>query len=475
MSRTETPRVLVVDDEPPICRSVEKILAKVDVLTRSALNGYAALTLMEAESFDVVVTDLKMSSMGGLEVLRRLKEENPDAVVVVMTGYASVASAVEVMKSGAFDYLPKPFTPEELRAVVRQALQESARRKQHRALQDTPAGRKPLMHQLIGESPKIKTVISMVNKVAGTDSTVLICGESGTGKELIARAVHVNSPRRDRVFFAVDCGTLSGSLLESELFGFQKGAFTGADRDKEGIFSLAAGGTVFLDEISNTGPEVQGKLLRFLEQREFLPLGAGAVRKVDVRLIFATNQNLEDMVTAGTFRQDFYYRIQVYPILLPPLRERREDILPIAYHFLKLYNQKLEKKIASFDDDVARRLTAHDWPGNVRQLRNVVERAVILCEKSTITFEELHVYGEPDETNQLLECVPQTNHELKHLKKEIRTRATAAVEKSFLLQALEKNAWNVSQAARQVGLLRSNFQALLKKHGITRKARASKP
>ncbi|RPJ04282.1 MAG: sigma-54-dependent Fis family transcriptional regulator, partial [Deltaproteobacteria bacterium] len=218
-----------------------------------------------------------------------------------------------------------------------------------------------------------------------------------TGKELIARAVHVNSPRRDRVFFAVDCGTLSGSLLESELFGFQKGAFTGADRDKEGIFSLAAGGTVFLDEISNSGPEVQGKLLRFLEQREFLPLGAGAVRKVDVRLIFATNQNLEDMVAAGTFRQDFYYRIQVYPILLPPLRERREDILPIAYHFLKLYNQTLKKKIASFDDDAARRLTAHDWPGNVRQLRNVVERAVILCETNTITRKELHLSGEPDE------------------------------------------------------------------------------
>jgi len=475
MSQTETPRVLVIDDELPICRSVEKILAKVDVLARSAVDGYAALTLMGTESFDVILTDLKMSSMGGLEVLRRVQEGNPDAVVVVMTGYSSVASAVEVMKSGAFDYLPKPFTPEELRAVVRQALQESTRRKQHRALKDTPAGRKPLTHQFIGESPKIKTVISMVQKVAGTDSTVLICGESGTGKELIARAVHVNSPRRDRVFFAVDCGTLSGSLLESELFGFRKGAFTGADRDKEGIFSLAAGGTVFLDEISNSGPEVQGKLLRFLEQREFLPLGAGAVRKVDVRLIFATNQNLENMVAAGTFREDFYYRIQVYPILLPPLRERREDILPIAYHFLKIYNQKLQKKIASFDDDAARHLTAHDWPGNVRQLRNVVERAVILCEKSSITLKELHVSSEPDEINQLLECVPQTSHELKHLKKEIRTRATAAVEKSFLLQALEKNAGNVSQAARQVGLLRSNFQTLLKKHGITRKTRAGKP
>ena len=471
MSRTDpTPRVLVVDDEAPICRSVEKILAKEGIATRSALDGTAALKIMEAESFDVVVTDLKMGSLGGLEVLRRVRETNPDAVVVVMTGYASVASAVEVLKSGAFDYLPKPFTPAELRAVVRQALEESTQRRRRRELLDRPAGRAPLRHQLIGASPKIRTVISMVEKVAGTDSTVLICGESGTGKELIARAVHANSPRCERVFFAVDCGTLSGNLLESELFGFQKGAFTGADRDKEGIFSRAAGGTVFLDEISNTGPEVQGKLLRFLEQREFLPIGAGTPRKADVRLIFATNRNLEEMVAAGTLRQDFYYRIQVYPILLPPLRERREDILPIAYHFLKLYNEKLKKRIAGFDDEVVRRLNAHDWPGNVRQLRNVVERAVILCEKEVISTRELPLSDEADPKDAWVDRVPQTSGELKLVKKEIRTSATADIEKRFLLQALEKNGWNVSRAARQVGLQRSNFQALMKKHGIQRKA-----
>jgi DNA-binding NtrC family response regulator len=464
------PCVLVVDDEAPICRSVEKILAKEGIATRSALDGTAALKIMEAESFDVVVTDLKMGSLGGLEVLRRVRETNPDAVVVVMTGYASVASAVEVLKSGAFDYLPKPFTPAELRAVVRQALEESTQRRRRRELLDRPAGRAPLRHQLIGASPKIRTVISMVEKVAGTDSTVLICGESGTGKELIARAVHANSPRCERVFFAVDCGTLSGNLLESELFGFQKGAFTGADRDKEGIFSRAAGGTVFLDEISNTGPEVQGKLLRFLEQREFLPIGAGTPRKADVRLIFATNRNLEEMVAAGTLRQDFYYRIQVYPILLPPLRERREDILPIAYHFLKLYNEKLQKRIAGFDDEVVRRLNAHDWPGNVRQLRNVVERAVILCEKEVISTRELPLSDEADPKDAWVDRVPQTSGELKLVKKEIRTSATADIEKRFLLQALEKNGWNVSRAARQVGLQRSNFQSLMKKHGIQRKA-----
>jgi DNA-binding NtrC family response regulator len=455
MSPTGNPRVLVVDDEAAICRSIEKILVKEGIATRSALDGTAALKIMDTEPFDVVITDLKMGSLGGLEVLRRVKEANPDAVVIVMTGYASVASAVEVLKSGA---------------VVRQALQENAQHLRHRQIQDTPAGRGPLRHQLIGASPKIKTVISMMEKVAGTDATVLICGESGTGKELITRAVHANSPRRDQVFFAVDCGTLSGNLLESELFGYQRGAFTGADRDKEGIFSRAAGGTVFLDEISNTGPEVQGKLLRFLEQREFLPIGAGAPRKADVRLIFATNRNLEEMVAAGTLRQDFYYRILVYPILLPPLRERREDILPIAYHFLKLYNERLQKKIAGFDDEVARRLNAHDWPGNVRQLRNVVERAVILCEKEIISIKELLLSGEPDPVDLRVDHIPQTSDELKLLKKEIRTSATAAVEKGFLLQALEKNDWNVSRAARMVGLQRSNFQALMKKHGIARKA-----
>jgi DNA-binding NtrC family response regulator len=414
----------------------------------------------------VVITDLKMSHLGGMEVLSRVKASHPDTMVVVITGYASVSSAVEVMKMGAFDYLPKPFTPHELRSVVRQALAEREIRLQNQKLREKKEHGKPLSHQLVGESSKIKNVVSMVQKVAPTDATVLIYGESGTGKELVSRAIHANSKRQDKVFFAVDCGTLSGNLLESELFGYAKGAFTGADKNKDGIFKMAHGGTVFLDEISNISLDVQSKLLRFLENREFIPLGATATRKVDVRLIFATNQNLKEMVDDGLFREDFYYRIFVYPIWIPPLRERKTDILPISYHFLKLFSRRLDKKISGFDEKAVNRLTAYDWPGNVRQLRNIIERAVILCEKNQITTSELHLIGDMGDIEELIDATPSTNEELKRVKKEIRQKAVIKVEKNFVINALTENDWNVTRAAKNVGLQRTNFQALMKKHNI---------
>ena len=306
----------------------------------------------------------------------------------------------------------------------------------------------------------------MVEKVAPTDSTVLIYGESGTGKELIARAVHANSRRNENVFFAVDCGTLSGNLLESELFGHEKGAFTGAHQSKEGIFKRADGGTVFLDEISNISLDVQGKLLRFLESREFIPIGSTSVRKVDIRLIFATNRNLKELVDGRLFRDDFYYRIYVYPILLPTLKERKTDILPIAYHFLRQFSQSFGKSVVGFDEEAVQKLNAFDWPGNVRQLRNVVERAVILCENDQITLKDLPIFSEAG-VGQLLDSVPQTNEELKKAKKEIRQKAVKQIEKNFILTALEKNDWNVTRAAEETGLQRSNFQSMMKKHRIS--------
>jgi transcriptional regulator with GAF, ATPase, and Fis domain len=305
--------------------------------------------------------------------------------------------------------------------------------------------------------------------VAPTDATVLINGESGTGKELVARAVHANSKRSEKVFFALDCGTLSGNLLESELFGHAKGAFTGAHRDKEGIFLQAEGGTVFLDEIGNIDLEIQGKLLRFLDSREFLPLGAhGMPRKVDVRLILATNQNLEEMVAAGRFREDFYYRIYVYPILLPPLRARREDILPIAFHFMEQFSKQMGRKIEGFEPEATQRLIDFDWPGNVRQLRNIIERAVIQCEGARIGQKELIMDGAAAELESLLSQVPQTNEELKQIKQEIRQTAVAQIEKKFILNALVQNQWNVTQAAKMVGLQRTNFQNMMRKYGIQR-------
>ena len=459
--------VLVVDDEPNICHSCVKILSRSGYRTEFALNGYDALKIMEDRPFDIVVTDLKMSALGGMQVLARVKEAYPDTLVVVITGYSTVSSAVEVMKMGAFDYLPKPFTPHELRAVVDQAQAAREKRLKNRALKNDAAAPRRISHQLVGSSPKIKKVIAMVEKVAPTDANVLVYGESGTGKELVARAVHANSRRADKVFFAVDCATLSGDLLESELFGHVKGAFTGAHQDKAGIFRQAHGGTVFLDEISNIGLDVQGKLLRFLESRELMPLGSTTCHKVDVRLIFATNRNLEEMVRAGTFRQDFYYRIYVYPILLPPLKTRREDILPIAYHFLKQFNRQMGKTIGGFADDAVTRLSEYGWPGNVRQLRNVLERAVILCDKQMIGLADLPLLSEISDIENLFINTPTTNEALKAVKALIRQKAVARVECNFLTHALSTHDWNVTRAAKAVGMQRPNFQNMMKKHGIT--------
>jgi DNA-binding NtrC family response regulator len=474
MASPERPRILVVDDEANICRSVEKILSRADMDVVSVLNGYDALARAQTDHFDLVLTDLKMSSLGGMELVRRITEQYPDVAVLVMTGFASVASAVEVMKLGALDYLPKPFTPEELRAVVRQALEKRGDRIENRRLREEARAAKPVFHQLIGNSPKIRNVISMVQKVAPTDSTVLLYGESGTGKELVARAIHANSPRQGEVFFAVDCGTLSSNLLESELFGHVKGAFTGAHQDKEGIFKLAHRGTIFLDEISNISVDIQGKLLRFLESREFLQVGGTSVQKVDIRLILATNRNLKDMVAGGVFREDFYYRIYVYPIILPPLRERREDILPIAYHFLQHHSQKMNKKIRGIDERAVQRLTDYDWPGNVRQLRNALERAVILCDSNQIRLEDLPMLSESGDLATLMDHIPLTNTELKELKKQVRQKAADSVEKAFMRNALAQNDWNISRTAQAIGMQRTNLQSLMKKHNIVRPGRAKK-
>ena len=463
MSADRIPHILIIDDELHICMNCLKILSKPEYSVDYSLNGYDAIKKMEEKHFDVVITDLKMSSLGGMEVLRRIKETCVDTVVIVITGYASVSSAVEVMKMGAFDYLPKPFTPDELRAIVIQALIESEIRRQNRQLKVQKKDLKPYEHQLIGESHGIKKVVDMIKKVAPTDSTVLILGESGTGKELVARAIHANSRRKNQVFFAVDCGTLSADRLESELFGHVKGAFTGAHKDKAGIFKSADQGTVFLDEISNIPFEVQAKLLRFLETQELLPLGSTSLQKIDIRLILATNRDLTEMVSEGTFREDIYYRIFVYPINIPPLRERKTDIMPIAYNFLKQFSDGLKKNTSGFDNDAVRRLIEHDWPGNVRELRNVIERATILGQKELIGPNELPSLNDIE---QLAEQIPSTNEELKRIKKEIRQKAVRKVEKNFILNALVQNNWNVTHAAKNVGLQRTNFQNLMKNHGI---------
>jgi DNA-binding NtrC family response regulator len=471
------PRVLIVDDEVNIGNACLKILTKSDLEVHYVQNGYDALAMMKTLFFDVVITDLKMSRMGGMELLRSIKEKYPDTKVIIITGYASISSAVEVMKLGAFDYLPKPFTPIELRSVVQQAL--SARRiYTEQPVHESGRKIKILSHQLVGKSPKIQQVVSMIQKVAPTDSTVLIYGESGTGKELVARAVHANSKRKEGVFFAVDCGTLSDNLLSSELFGHVKGAFTGAYQDKDGIFKRANKGTVFLDEISNISYEIQGKLLRFLENREFIPVGGDKVQKVDIRLIFATNQDLAKMVEEGKFRKDFYYRIMIYPINTPPLRDILSDLPEIAERFLKLFSEQINKSVKSIASEALQRLKSYNWPGNVRQLKNVIERAVILCEGEMLEpehFPEIEVMADINEAESvilnpenLLAVTPVTNEELKQRKQELRQHVSQQLERNFILNALTQHNWNVTLAAEKTGIQRTNFQALMKKHEIRR-------
>ncbi len=466
MANENGPNILIIDDEPAICKNCVKILSGSAAEIDYAQNGYDALKMIKNKLYHLVITDLKMNRMGGMEILARVKKDYPDILVIVITGFASVSSAVEVMKMGAYDYLPKPFTPYELRAVVGQALNHHKIKMQNKQLMSDPKKNPAVTHQLIGDSPQIKNVVSMIKKVAHTESTVLIHGESGTGKELVARALYANSTRKDNVFFAVDCGTLTGNLLESELFGYRKGAFTDAHRDKDGIFRIADQGTVFLDEISNISIEVQGKLLRFLDSMEFLPVGDTKYRKVDIRLIFATNKDLKQMVKDGTFRNDFYYRIAVYPIWIPPLKNRESDILPIAYYFLEQFNRSMGKSISGYDDHAVNRLTGYDWPGNVRQLRNIIERAVILCDSDHISLKELPQLGDIGDIEKLIENIPATSDELKQIKKEVREKSVLKLGENFILNALKQNEWNITRAARTTGMQRPNFHIMMKKHGI---------
>jgi DNA-binding NtrC family response regulator len=458
-------RILVVDDENVICRSCEKIFSRAGHEVITATSGRQALQTLEQGEFDVVFTDLKMMDVGGMEVLQTVRQRHPNTVVVVITGYATVASAVETMRGGAFDYLPKPFTASELTAVLERALN---RRRLIQIAEDVTArAGEPGFEGLIGRSQRMQDVYALIRKVAPTDATVLIVGESGTGKDLTAKAIHNASARGRKKFFAIDISTLSSTLLESELFGHVRGAFTGATADKQGLFDAADGGTIFLDEIGNLLPETQARLLRVLQEKEFLPVGSTTVRQVDVRLIFATNKNLKQLVADGNFREDLYYRLNVFPLRLPPLRERPEDIPDLALHFLKRYCRANDRALLTIDPEAMQALTEYHWPGNVRELEHVMERLVILVEGTSI--EPVHVSAALFHTEAVVRSIlPRTSEELKALKKQIRESSVRDIEKLFVVEALKRNEWNISRAARDVDMLRSNFQALMKKYRVKR-------
>ncbi|HUS47627.1 MAG TPA: sigma-54 dependent transcriptional regulator [Phycisphaerae bacterium] len=457
----KNPRILIVDDDPLIRRSCERILGQ-DYDLKLIESGREGLELLEAGGFDLALVDLKLADIDGMEILNRAPDRHPDVPIIVITGYSTIQSAVEAIKKGAFDYLAKPFTPVELAAAVEKAVRERRLLRDYRGLQEALAHRYRVS-RLIGESPGIRHVLDLVQQVSQTDTTVLLTGESGTGKELVARAIHFSSPRRDARFVAVDCGAIPPSLIASELFGHVRGAFTGASDDRQGLIQTADGGTLFLDEVSNLPPDLQATLLRVIETREVRAVGATDPVTVEVRYVAATNCDLAALVKEGKFREDLFYRFNVFPIHLPPLRERREDIPLLADHFLSMFCAKMHKRVEGFTREAVDALTQYDWPGNVRELSNVVERLVILCSRDRIGqahLRESMVGSAP------LTAVPQTADELNELKKKLRDEAIVEVEKAFLVTALRRNGYNVTKAASQTGMQRSNFQALLRKHGL---------
>ena len=453
-------RILIVDDEEIVVRSCTRILADQGYTIDSAPAGREALRMADECDYDVVILDVMMPKMDGLEVLQRLKEAHPDTDVIMVTGLSQIETAVRAMKLGALDYLSKPFDPDELQLVVSRALERRRLLTENSQLKDKLSARYRA-ENIVGAGPAMQAVYALIAKCAPTSSSVLITGESGTGKELIARAIHFNSLRKDKAFIAVDCNSLSETILESELFGHIKGAFTGAVADKKGVFEAANGGTLFLDEISNLSLTTQAKLLRVLQEREFRAVGATRTQSTDIRLVTATNKDLQDMVAAGGFREDLFYRINIFPIRLPPLRERREDIPALAFHFLRLFATELGKDVNEISEGALAALINHAWPGNVRELQSSIHRAVILTGDKVIRQAHLTDIAAADSLD-----VPMTGEELKRLKKLAREKSVESVEKLFVVEALKRNEWNVTNSAAETGMLRANFQALMKKYGI---------
>ncbi|RPI36294.1 MAG: sigma-54-dependent Fis family transcriptional regulator [Nitrospiraceae bacterium] len=455
-------RILIIDDEEIVRASCSRLLLPEGYSVKTAHNARSGLALLETHSVDLVLTDLKMPDMDGIEVLRNIKEKWPETEVIIMTGYGTVKTAVRAMKIGVFDYIEKPFTPDDLLPLVAKAMERKKLSVDHTDVREVIPSHYELSN-IVGISQAMQKVFHLIAKVANTGSTVLVTGESGTGKELIAKAIHYNSSRKDQPFIVVDCMTIPGPLIESELFGHAKGAFTGAIEKKKGLLEMANGGTIFFDEIGNLDVTTQAKLLRVLQEREFRPIGEKKQIHIDVRFISATNRDLKAMTKEGTFREDFFYRLNIFPIHLTPLRERKEDIPHLSYHFLQKYSRELDRKVSHISADAMKMLVCYDWPGNIRQLENIIQRSVILCQGRTLRPEHLSSIEMSSQ-----EDVPRTVVELKEKKKNLRLRSVEEIEKTFVTEALRRNRWNISRAASEVGMQRTNFHALLKKYHISK-------
>ena len=459
----EIKRVLVADDELNMRRVLEAMLRREGYDVVTAANGAEALGGMSA-NIHTVITDLKMPGLDGMGLLKRLSIDYPDVPVVMITAHGSVENAVEAVKLGAFDYLEKPFEQEQIRQVVAKAISTYAlSRKDARPEEPSERGR----FRLVGQSPAIRQIYAVVEKVANTPSTVLISGESGTGKELIARALHENSNRHAGPFIKINCAAIPKTLMESELFGYDKGAFTGAVGAKPGRFELAHGGTLFLDEIGEIPIEMQVKLLRVLQESEFERVGGIKTIKVDVRLVTATNRDLLEEIGAGNFREDLFYRLNVVPIQIPPLRERREDIPLLADHFIAKFNERLKKQIVAISPEAVEQLVAYNWPGNIRELENLMERTILFCEGPEIRVSDL-----PPEIVGAAAPAATTEEGPRpaagSLKEAVRAE-TERVERELIQRALDATGGNVTQAARKLKISRKSLQTKMKELGLREK------
>ncbi|NOY76416.1 MAG: sigma-54-dependent Fis family transcriptional regulator [Calditrichaeota bacterium] len=442
------PEVLLVEDQDNVRRVISTLLKRNGYAVSEASEGAEAIAKLRKRKFDLVITDLRMEPVDGMEVLRRTKEISPETEVIVVTAFGTVAGGVEAMKLGAYDYIQKPVDNEEFLLIIQRAIEKKELAARVEQLQHD-LREKYRFEQIIGQSEKMIEVLKIITQVAETDSTVLIMGESGTGKELIARAIHENSPRKNNPWVAVNCGGLVDSLLESELFGHVRGAFTGASKDKIGLVQQADRGTLFLDEVSEMSLATQVKVLRFLENGEVRRLGDSESTHVDVRLIAATNKDLRQEVEKQTFREDLFYRLHVIPIILPPLRERRDDIELLAYHFLEEFNRKLNKSVKGFSKRALVLLKNYSWPGNIRQLRNVIERIVALSQSDRIGPDDLPFRSADQEIFQSLgakgEIIPLEE-----------------LERRYIQKVMEQVGGNQKQAAALLGISQTTLWRKLK-------------
>lgn len=462
----------MVDDEPKMCDFLEIVLKEEGYDISSSTSGEDALNRISQEEFDVVVTDLMMPGIDGMKLLERVKQISPDTTLIMITGFSTVESAVEAMKKGAFDYLPKPFKIDEIKVVIRKALDQRRILAENRRLRDELRAVRGRSAKLIGNSEKMQQVYALIEKVAKSDSNVLIRGESGTGKDLVARAIHEASHRADKPYLSINCAALPETLLESELFGHAKGAFTGATTSKRGLLEEADSGTIFLDEIGDTSIAFQAKLLRFLQDREFLRVGETTPHKVDVRVIVATNKDLEGAIAKGAFREDLYYRLNVITISLPPLRERVDDIPVLAKYFAGKIWQRTGRGPTRFSEEAMAALMAYKWPGNVRELENAVERAMILGEGATIELKDLPeavrkatAEGEtPAQEDAAGDAKPglgvDTSKELPF------KEAVLEFERRLILSALEETGWIQARAAERLGIKKTTLSEKMKRLGI---------